>query len=749
MKRKARSHLRNIRNNRLRNIRNNRLRNIGNNRFRNNNVITQGDTNIYMSDRPARAAIHVIAYPPNEDFIKRPDIVDKLDQLLPRSSGYHSAALCGLGGTGKTQIALDYIYRQCGTRSVFWVHADTKATIINDYKTIAKKLGIMDKQLDDEALLMAVCSRIEEEPEWLLVLDNADDLSLFGVGPASTSSKSLPNCVPRGPKGVVLWTSRDKRIMGTLVSPLRVIEVGDMSLEEAKKLLALATATIQTEASSEDTKDIDKLLENLQYHALAISQAGAYMRRTSTPVRDYLAMLSKKQKRQKLLEKSEFDRHRKSGAPNSILDTWSISIRRIQQESEQAFHLFHIMVYFDCQSIPESLVEIVGIGCHLKDDELKEAITRLGEFYLIYQRKDEHGCAIYEIHKLVQEAARYGLRRRNLLDKGLTTINISDVPREREEDSEDSEETYYAMYALYIMGFLSEKLQETGQTWALGDAYLTHVLQIVEWMDIFEEKVIVLTDLLLVAGLLGRLRRWKDKELLVKRALTMTRKMLGEEHPDTMKCMHALAISYLGQAFGLRDTGPLQFDFDSWFKGAQELCGEAEKIGKQLVKLGRKISEPTDREKIASLKLMADVYCGQEKYNKAKVFTRRILRLQWKEHGLKHPSTLTAMEDLARVFYFHDTPGLRKRALRVREKILEFQKETTGEKTPTTIYAMYNLATSLKRCGRLRDAITLMNQCCRLSKEVFVGGHDMIFECRWLAAYWRLELSKDDKDGIQ
>jgi hypothetical protein len=70
------------------------------NQFRDNNVITQGDAHIHLPDQPVRAAIHVIPYPPNEDFIKRPDIVDKLDQLLPQSSGYHSAALCGLGGTG-------------------------------------------------------------------------------------------------------------------------------------------------------------------------------------------------------------------------------------------------------------------------------------------------------------------------------------------------------------------------------------------------------------------------------------------------------------------------------------------------------------------------------------------------------------------------------------------------------------------------------------------------------------------------
>ncbi|KAK4066757.1 hypothetical protein Trihar35433_7184 [Trichoderma harzianum] len=709
MKRKARSHQRNIRHT----------------RFRDNTVITQGDAHIHLPDQPVRAAIHVIPYPPNEDFIKRPDIVDKLDQLLPQSSGYHSAALCGLGGSGKTQIALNYIYRQCGTRSVFWVHADTKATIVNDYKTIAKKLGIMDKQLDDEALLMAVCSRIEEEPEWLLVLDNADDLSLFGVGITSTSSKSLPNCVPRGPKGVVLWTSRDKRIMGTLVGPLRVIEVGDMSLEEAKRLLVVATATIQTETPKEDTEDIDKLLESLQYHALAISQAGAYMRRMSTPV-----------------QKSEFDRHRKFGAPNSILDTWSISIKRIEQENERAFDLFHIMAYFDCQNIPEGLVERAGTCCDLEDDELKEAMTRLEEFYLIYQRKNEYGLTIYEMHKLVQEAARYGLRKKNLWNKDSTTINTSDNSQENEGDSEEEEyQRFFATRALNTMAIESKSLQKDDDVWIFGVDYLTHALQVVEWMDICEEKVFASTDFLHVADLLGRLHSWKESELLVRRALTIRRKLLGEEHPDTIKSMHALAVTYLGQAFRYRETITLQFQFDFEIlrEDTRELCNEAEKIGRKMLKLRQKIFGPTDPEIIECLKLMGDVCCGQQRYKKAKVFARKILRIQWRKYGEKHQSTLTAMEDLAYVFFFSGTPALSKRALRIREKILKIQKETTGEKTKATRVAMYNLATSRAMCGRMDDAILILNQCAEFpidDHEVeFFNDHEMIIFIGRLAEF--------------
>lgn len=78
---------------------------IANNRLRDGNRIHQGNNNttlnLHLAYPPARTAIRIIPYPRNEDLIHRPDLVDKLNALLPHSSGTsHSAALWGLGGSG-------------------------------------------------------------------------------------------------------------------------------------------------------------------------------------------------------------------------------------------------------------------------------------------------------------------------------------------------------------------------------------------------------------------------------------------------------------------------------------------------------------------------------------------------------------------------------------------------------------------------------------------------------------------------
>ncbi|UKZ63230.1 uncharacterized protein TrAtP1_004459 [Trichoderma atroviride] len=186
-------------------------RNITDSRLGDNVTINQGDVHHHYPLEPPqpRKPNWLIPYLRNKEFVDRPGLVEKLNALLPHvSESFDDAALWGLGGSGKTQIALEHAYRQAENPqcSVFWVHADTRVAFIQDYKKIAALfglVGIVDGQ--DSELLRAVSNRIQAEPEWLLVLDNADNLSLFGVvyrgvnGAPRAPSSPLPMVVCNRP----------------------------------------------------------------------------------------------------------------------------------------------------------------------------------------------------------------------------------------------------------------------------------------------------------------------------------------------------------------------------------------------------------------------------------------------------------------------------------------------------------------------------------------------------------------------
>ncbi|KAK4078768.1 uncharacterized protein Triagg1_3099 [Trichoderma aggressivum f. europaeum] len=279
--------------------------NISRNQFGNNAFVRQGG--IYDNKhlpQSAPTAICVVPYPRNENLVRRPDLMNELNTLLPQAStGCRSAALCGIGGSGKSQIALEYAYQRfhhdtdC---SVFWVNAQNEATFLQDYKTIARRFDICEIYLTSIELLRAVRVRIEAQPNWVLILDDADDLRLFDVNQEAEQTRNLVQYIPRASNGTVLWTSRDAHVACILAGPTRHIEVASMSSNEAKELLRitrnLGKSTEEEGDEDEDEAETTALLEKIGWFPLAITQLGAFMRQTSKSTKECLSSLERGQK---------------------------------------------------------------------------------------------------------------------------------------------------------------------------------------------------------------------------------------------------------------------------------------------------------------------------------------------------------------------------------------------------------------------------------------------------------------------
>ncbi|SCV28723.1 uncharacterized protein FFB14_01941 [Fusarium fujikuroi] len=373
--------------------------------------------NQHFESRP----FFLFPYEKNEDYVPRPEISSKLEEFLPKDSDdFRSAALWGLGGSGKTQIALDFADSRCSKRkcSVFWVHADNEATFARDYGSIASVLG-MNTQGSQHELLQNVRHKIESLPRWLLIIDNADDLSLFGVGSTLRNTSKIMNYIPKGLNGTILWISRDEVIVGSLVGVQRGIVVPRMTSEESKALLE---SKMPQSIGDDELDDAVLLLEELQFLPLAISQAGAYMRRTETSVSQYLDGFKKEKTRWNMLKEPEFDRYRLHNSSNNILETWSPSIHHTRQENELAYKILHILVYVDKQIITERLVDVAAAHGETKQNEVmfeskkREAIRRLKNFSFLIEHRLGDNERTYEIHKLVKDALRYNLRNESVLD---------------------------------------------------------------------------------------------------------------------------------------------------------------------------------------------------------------------------------------------------------------------------------------------------------------------------------------------
>ncbi|KAL7800218.1 hypothetical protein V8C37DRAFT_364497 [Trichoderma ceciliae] len=666
-------------------------RDISHSQFGDNTVINQGNIYVHLPLPPARAeVVRIIPYHLNEDLVYRQDVVDQLDRLLPPSPGFYSAALWGLGGSGKTQIALDYAYRRCDDDEccVFWVHADSEATFASDYKTIGKKLGVVDESLDGPDLLDAVRNSIEARSRWVLILDNADDLALYGVGRTGGTegmSESLLKFVPRGPQGTILWTSRDAHITGTLVGAPRGIEVPSMTKHEATALLAATMGEHMKPAVEE--LEIDRLLEELQRLPLAISQAGVYMRRTSTPVKEYLDLLLQGTSRWGLLKMTDSDRHRRPEVSNSVLETWKISIKRIREESELSYRILHVIAYLDNQEIPH---ELMAAASHISVDdededgrpdtklEVLQAVTRLVEFSFLHMRRAEHWRS-YEMHKLVQEAVRYGLWVQG--------------------PGEKNYEAYFSSIALQIVdGAFPE--QPTNSSWAQCEQYTTHAIQAGEWAEVSGKGVEASALLRKVSDFLYTQGRWREKEPVDRRVWSLRSEALGDKHPDTIASMAFLAVTYHNQG----------------------RYGEAERLTEQVLNLRREGGAFWEKhpDTINSMAELAVIYLNQGRYSEAEELAEQALNLHQETLGEKHPHTISSMANLASIYHIQ---GQYDKAKRLKEQVLTLHQEVLWEKHPDVIRSVANLAATYHNQGRYNEAEGLWKQALNLRREVLGEKH--------------------------
>ncbi|KFA81647.1 hypothetical protein S40288_09181 [Stachybotrys chartarum IBT 40288] len=138
----------------------------------------------------AWATKYIVPYPENPDFVGRLRILHKLKTGLGHTqrsngtSGQATVSLFGLGGVGKTEIALAYVHwlqQTFPTISILWVHASNAERFRRSFAMIAEEYqipGHNDSKIDVLELVKRWLER-KDSRQWLMVLDNADDIQLF------------------------------------------------------------------------------------------------------------------------------------------------------------------------------------------------------------------------------------------------------------------------------------------------------------------------------------------------------------------------------------------------------------------------------------------------------------------------------------------------------------------------------------------------------------------------------------------
>jgi hypothetical protein len=178
-------------------------------------LLGSGVQNIYFDDRGQDVEPAISLAPPfglRDDNLPMRGRDILLEELSNPDPATRVHLLHGLGGCGKTRLALEVAYRahQDGTE-VWWVPATAESGFLAGMRSLGRRLGVTDAELrhGDAADVIWQHLLARAEP-WLLVIDNADEPAILaGAGSSAAEGRGWVRRLPNGSAGRVLITSRD------------------------------------------------------------------------------------------------------------------------------------------------------------------------------------------------------------------------------------------------------------------------------------------------------------------------------------------------------------------------------------------------------------------------------------------------------------------------------------------------------------------------------------------------------------
>jgi len=318
--------------------------------------------------------------PRNASFTGREALLDDLRNRLSASiTVVVPQGLFGLGGVGKTQIAIEYTHRFAASYDVaWWVPAEQPSMVRSSLAELAARIGVPTGGDITETVREVLEALRQGTPSrrWLLVFDNAED------------PDEVREFLPQGP-GHVLVTSRNQ----SWVQELNVVSVGVFSRGESIALL-------NARAPGLPEADADLVAEKLGDLPLAIEQAGAWLARTGSSVARYLEQLESR-----LPEMLQQNLPRDYDKP--VVAVWLLAFEELRRQTPAAARLLELCAFLGSEPIPQALFNhLQGLDLPASERDwfrdpmlVSQLIQEIGRYALA---TTDPGQETIQVHRLVQ-----------------------------------------------------------------------------------------------------------------------------------------------------------------------------------------------------------------------------------------------------------------------------------------------------------------------------------------------------------
>ncbi|KAN0083379.1 hypothetical protein V8E54_002467 [Elaphomyces granulatus] len=671
-------------------------------------------------DQASRQGCWTVPFERNRRFLGRHnEVVGLQERIMSKDQQLvRKMAITGLGGVGKTQIALEIAYRIRDKKpefSIFWIPATSVEKIEQAYMGIGERLGLQDVTPADMKKTVKAHLSSDKTHPWLLIIDNADDMNMWTTSDAS--SPALKTYIPQSRYGFVLFTTRNQQVATSLVGP-EVISIHEMDDKMATDLLR---ASLIRKDLVNDSQTTTQLLHQLSCLPLAIIQAASYLNQTGISVATYLSLLEREENEMVELLSQDFeDEWRYAESKNPVAVTWLISFHQIQRLNCMAADYLSFMSCIDPRDIPLSLLP--PDSSQVKQ---QNALGLLKAYSFITGQADDQTVSL---HRLVHLATRNWLQTGGTLEQWMvnTGNRVGDIFPSNAHENRILWRKYlpHALFVLQSKEFQNDKwdredlVQKVAQCLYSDGRY--HEAEVL-FNEVFEKRrkrlknddEEMLSSTAWMASTYQEQGRWTEAEKLEVQVMETLKTVLGPEHPDTMTSMGRLALIYMDQG--------------RWT--------EAEKLHVQVMETRKTILGPEHPDHLTSMSNLASTYRNQGRWTEAEKLFVRVMETEKTVLGPEHPDTLTDMGELASTFW---NQGRWTEAEKLDVQVIETRKTVLGPEHPDTLTTMHNLASTYQDQGRWMEAEKLFVQVMGMRKTVLGPEHpDTLTSMGELASTYR------------
>jgi tetratricopeptide (TPR) repeat protein len=630
-----------------------------------------------------------IGVPPRiASFTGRADELDRLDAILMHDKRaavtqvVGRAAVQGMGGVGKTSLAVEYVHRFRNLYAgVCWCPAEARTGLLSALAGLAETLGAATaEEADVEKAAKAALRRMaEQRATWLLVYDN--------VAAPDHITDLLPSAGAR-----VLITSR----FSDWSEVAEEVALDVLPLEEAVALLESRTG----QSDPAGARTLAGALGNLP---LALDHAAAYCKRTQMRFADYAAKASG------LITAAP----RGAGYPRSVAATFDLAIAEAVAQCPAADAL---MAYL-AQCAPERIPMILVEGGFEDEADRMNAVAALAEVSLVKHDPFEDGTPALTVHRLVQAVARA-----------------------RSEANGTAQGAVGRLIAR-LSGTYPENGLRDPQSWPMCAQLTPHLLAL---RDAHPDDASACEDWSALLNWAGNYFHGRaahsQSALLLRDALAIREKAFGPEHPATAQSLNNLALLLWNQgdfagarplferALAIREkvlgpdhpnTATSLSNLARLLQDQGDLTG-ARPLFERALAIREKMLGPEHPDTATSLIKFAGLLQAEGDLAGARPLFEGALAIYEKMLGPEHPNTATSLHNLARLLQDQgDLTGARplsERALAIYEKVL-------GPEHPDTATSLHNLARLLQAEGDLAGARPLFERALAIYEKVLGPEH--------------------------